>query len=98
MNAAAKDIKVNHRRQRRSAGWHLKHSYLETYDMTPAELAAKLDVSTQVVEQLITGELAITAAMAIKLGTVLETSPELWLNLQNAHALEQVRQSELISA
>lgn len=98
MNAAEKDIKVNHRRQRQSAGWHLKHSYLETYDMTPAELAAKLDVSTQVVEQIITGELAITAAMAIKLGTVLETSPELWLNLQNAHALEQVRQSELISA
>ncbi|MBE9063083.1 HigA family addiction module antitoxin [cf. Phormidesmis sp. LEGE 11477] len=98
MSAVVKKVTTNHRRQRQSAGWHLKHSYLDTYDMTPADLAAKLDVSTQVVEQLITGELAITAAMAIKLGTVLETSPELWLNLQNAHALEQVRQSELISA
>ncbi|MGB3787947.1 MAG: HigA family addiction module antitoxin [Phormidesmis sp.] len=98
MNAMAKDIEVNHKRQRQSAGWHLKHSYLDTYDMTPTDLAAKLDVSTQVVEQLITGELAITAAMAIKLGAMLETSPELWLNLQNAHALEQVRQHELISA
>lgn len=87
-----------HKRQRQSAGWHLQHSYLDTYNMTPADLAAKLDVSPEVVEQLISGELAITAAMAIKLGAVLETSPELWLNLQNAHALDQVRQAELATA
>ena len=86
-----------HTRKRQSAGWHLKHSYLDTYNLTDKELADKLDVSVQVVEQLISGELAITAAMAIKLGSALETSPELWLNLQNAHALEQVRQNELMS-
>ena len=84
-----------HKRQRRSAGWHLKHSYLDTYDMTAADLAIKLDVSPDVVEKIISGELAITADMAIKLGTALETSAELWLNLQNAHALDQVRQVEL---
>ncbi|MEO1394279.1 MAG: HigA family addiction module antitoxin [Cyanobacteria bacterium J06634_5] len=81
-----------HKRQRRSAGWHLKHSYLDTYEMTDSDLASKLGVSEQVVTQLISGELAITAKMAIKLGNALETSPELWLNLQNAHALEQVKQ------
>ncbi|MEL6902308.1 MAG: HigA family addiction module antitoxin [Cyanobacteria bacterium J06606_4] len=90
--------RATYKRQRRSAGWHLKHSYLDTYDMTPADLAAKLDVSPQVVEHLISGELAIMAAMAIKLGAALETSPELWLNLQNAHALDQVRQAELTTA
>ena len=89
---------TTHQRQRQSAGWHLQHSYLNTYAMTPADLAVKLDVSSQVVEQLISGELAITAAMAIKLGAALETSPELWLNLQNAHALDLVRQAELITA
>lgn len=87
-----------HKRQRQSAGWHLQHSYLETYEMSSADLAAKLDVSPEVVEQLISGELAITAAMALKLGAALETSPELWLNLQNAHALDQVRQSERMTA
>lgn len=80
-----------YKRQRQSAGWHLQHSYLDTYGMTPADLVTKLDVSPEVVEQLISGELAITAAMAVKLGTALETSPELWLNLQNARALDQVR-------
>ena len=80
-----------HKRQRQSAGWHLQHSYLDAYGMTPADLVTKLDVSPEVVEQLISGELVITAAMAVKLGTALETSPELWLNLQNAHALDQVR-------
>lgn len=87
-----------HKRQRQSAGWHLQHSYLDTYGIAPSDLAAQLDVSPQVVEQLISGELAITAAMAIKLGAALETSPELWLNLQNAHALDQVRQAELMTA
>lgn len=89
---------TTHQRQRRTAGWHLQHSYLNTYAMTPTDLAVKLDVSPQLVEQLISGELAITAAMAIKLGAALETSPELWLNLQNAHALDLVRQAELITA
>ena len=82
-------------RQRQSAGWHLKHSYLDTYGMTVADLAIKLDVSPDVVEKIISSELAITAEMAIKLGAALETSAELWLNLQNAHALDQVRQFEL---
>lgn len=87
-----------HKRQRKSAGWHLQHSYLDTYGMTPADLATKLDVLPEVVEQLISGELAITAAMALKLGAALETSPELWLTLQNAHALDYVRQAELMTA
>lgn len=87
-----------HKRKRQSAGWHLQHSYLDTYGMTPADLAIKLDVSPEVVEQLISGELAITAKMALKLGAALDTSPELWLNLQNAHALDQVRQAELMTA
>ncbi len=89
---------TSHKRQRKSAGWHLQHSYLDTYGTTPVDLATKLDISPEVVEQLIIGELAITAAMALKLGVVLETSPELWLNLQNAHALDQVRQAELMTA
>lgn len=87
-----------HKRKRQSAGWHLQHSYLDTYCMTPADLVDKLDVSPEVVEQLISSELAITAKMALKLGNALETSPELWLNLQNAHALDQVRQAELTTA
>lgn len=89
---------IIYKRQRQSAGWHLKHSYLETYEMTIPDLAVKLKVPDQVVEQLISGELAITADMAIKLGAALDTSPELWLNLQNAHALEQVKKSELTTA
>lgn len=89
------DKTSTHNRQRRSAGWHLKHSYLDTYDMTAADLASKLDISSEVVDQIISGELAITANMAIRLGNALETSAELWLNLQNAHALDQVRKAEL---
>ena len=89
---------TSHQRKRQSAGWHLQHSYLDTYGITPVDLADKLDVSPGVADQLITGELAITADMAIKLGVALETSPELWLNLQNAHALDQVRRAELMTA
>ena len=89
---------TQHKRQRRSAGWHLKHSYLDTYGMSNEALAAQLDISPQVVEQIISGELAITAEMAIKLGAALETSPELWLNLQNAHALDQVKKAEILTA
>lgn len=78
-----------HKRKRQSAGWHIQHSYLDTYGMTPADLAVKLDVSPEAVEQLISGELAISAKMAIKLGEALGTSSQLWLNLQNARAQEK---------
>ena len=72
-------------RQRRSAGWYLKHSHLYTYDTTAADLASKLDVSAEAVNQTISGELAITRDISIRLGNALETSTELWLNLQESN-------------
>ena len=30
---------TSHKRQRKSAGWHLQHSYLDTYGTIPVDLA-----------------------------------------------------------
>lgn len=56
------------------------------------DLAAAMGVSRLTVSQIINGKRAVTAEMAVRLGRVLDTSPEFWLNLQRAVDLHVARQ------
>ena len=55
--------------------------------MTQLELAEKMDVPIQRVNGIINGRRSITAETAILLGRVLKTTPEFWMNLQQAYEL-----------
>jgi addiction module HigA family antidote len=55
---------------------------LEELDMTASRVARALHVPTIRITQILNGERAITAGMALRLGQWLGTGPELWLNLQ----------------
>jgi len=55
--------------------------------MSQVDLARKMKVSLQRINTLINGKRDITAETAILLSRVLKTSPEFWMNLQNAHNL-----------
>ena len=59
--------------------------------MSQATLAKALGVSRFTVNQVLGGRRAVSAEMALRLGHVLDTSPELWLKLQAQGDLFEAR-------
>lgn len=66
---------------------------LESRGWTQADLAAILDRPIQFVSEIVTGKKEITRESAAQIGAALGTSPEFWLNLQDAYLLNQQGQS-----
>ncbi len=62
----------------------LEEEWLKPLEMTQTALADKMGVHVQVVNGIIQGRRAVTAKTALLLARVLDTTPEFWLNLQNA--------------
>lgn len=60
----------------------LKHDYIEPLDLTVSHLARTLGVSRKTVSKIVNERGSITADMALRLSQAFDTSPELWLNLQ----------------
>ena len=52
--------------------------------MTQTALAVKMGLLVQVVKGIVQGRRAVTAKTALLLARALGTTPEFWLNLQNA--------------
>ena len=67
-------------------GEHLA-AQLEALDMSAAELARRLKVSTNRLTQIINGQRAVTGDTALRLGHFFGTSAEFWLNLQKIYDL-----------
>ena len=59
--------------------------YLECYEMTPADLAACLDISEKEMDDILNGEALITAKVACGLSRVFEGPVHLWHNLQRGY-------------
>lgn len=73
-------------------GLIIQHDCLEPLGLTTA--ARPLGVSRQALNKVVTGQSAISADMALRLSKALDTRPELWLHLQSAYDLAQVKQRE----
>lgn len=67
----------------------LMDDYLGTVSI--AEAARRLDVSRVMLSRIRHGHATVTADMAVRLGDLFGTSAELWLGMQAAHDLWQVR-------
>ena len=63
-------------------GEMLREEYLPDLGLTVATLANAIGVSRQSVNELVRERRAVSAEMALRLGTLFRTSPEMWLNLQ----------------
>jgi addiction module HigA family antidote len=70
----------------------LLKEFLEPMNMSQVDLAEKMDVPIQRINTLINEKRGMSAETAILLGRVLKTSPEFWLNLQNACDLFEAEQ------
>ena len=65
-------------------GVFIARGLLKDYGFTQQQLADELGVSRRTVNQLVNSQRGVSADMALRLGKLTKTSPELWLNLQTA--------------
>ena len=71
-------------REPTSPGEILQEEFLSPLALTQKQLADHLDCDVKVINRIVNGRSALTAAMAMKLGAAFRTTPEFWLNAQKA--------------
>lgn len=72
-------------------GEYLALSYLQPLQISQAELAKRLGVSPSAVSRLVQEKADVSVDMAMRLGRVLDRSPESWLHMQIQHNLAAAR-------
>ncbi|HEY4326638.1 MAG TPA: HigA family addiction module antitoxin [Mucilaginibacter sp.] len=65
----------------------LKGLYLEPMEITITQAADRLGVARKTLSQLVNGHMGVSAEMAIRLSRALNTTPQLWLNMQQSYDL-----------
>ncbi len=68
-------------------GGIIKRHYLEHLCLTISEFSQKLGVSRKTLSKIINEHGSVTPDMALRLSKALDTTPELWLNLQQNYDL-----------
>ena len=80
-----------HQRRPTTPGEILAEEFLTPMHMTQRELAEHIGHDIKVINRIVKGRAAVTAAMALKLAATFETTPEFWLNAQKAVDLYDAR-------
>src|SRR3974390_258117 len=75
------------KRQPTHPGGIIKRQYLETLNLSVAEVADALKVSRKTLSKIVNERGAVTPDMALRLSKAFNTTPELWLNLQQTYDL-----------
>lgn len=65
----------------------LREEYLGPLDMSANRLAQAIGVPTNRVTEIVAERRAVTADTALRLAKAFDTTPEFWLNLQQAYDL-----------
>lgn len=79
-------------------GEMLALEFLEPYGLTQVELARRLEVPVQRINQIVNGRRGITPDTALRLARLFDTTPELWLNLQRTWDLYEALQAPAAAA
>lgn len=64
-------------------GAMLREEFLPDFGLSVAQLAQRLHVSRQTVNELVRERRAVSPEMALRLGRLFGTTPQYWLNLQH---------------
>ncbi len=75
------------KRKPRHPGALIKRQYLEPLEITNTQLAQILGVSRKTVSEIVNEQAGVSAIMALRLARAFQTTPELWLNLQQKYDL-----------
>lgn len=71
----------------------IKEDYLIPLSITVKDLAAVLGVSRKTLSKIVNEHGSITLDMALRLSRALDTTPDLWLNLQKNYDLWHAEQN-----
>jgi addiction module HigA family antidote len=88
---------IPNNRQPTHPGEILLEEFLKPLTITQVAFASHIGVPTQRVNEVIRGKRGVTPESAWLFGQALGTSPEFWLNLQNAHDLVKARPERQVS-
>ncbi len=75
---------TNRRRKPTTPGEILREEFLIPLGLTQKRLADHLGCDVKVVNRIVNGRSSVTAEMALKLGAAFRTTPEFWINAQQA--------------
>lgn len=64
---------------------------MDALNLSSAELARAINVPANRISQIVSGKRNISADTALRLGKLLSTGPQFWLNLQMAYELDLTR-------
>ncbi len=70
-------------------GFIVKRSLIESTDFTVTQAAKMLGVGRVTLSKLINGKSGISPEMAVRLSIVLNTTSEMWMNMQSMYDLAQ---------
>jgi len=76
-------------------GLTVRHDCLEPLGLSVTEGAKVLGVTRQALNNLVNGKAGISPEMAVRLSKAFGASPEMWLQLQMAYDLAQVRRQKI---
>jgi len=65
----------------------IKEVYLDQLELTVTKAARALDVTRKTLSSIINGKSGISPAMAIRLSKAFNTTPQLWMNMQQSYDL-----------
>lgn len=74
-------------------GEMLLEEFLKPLGLTQVSAADQMGISLNRLNELIRGKRGVTADTALRLATLLKTSPEFWMNLQAAWDLYQAKRA-----
>lgn len=72
------------RRKPTTPGEILAEEFIKPLGMTQKQLADHIGCDVKVINRIVNGRSAVTAQVALKLAATFKTSPEFWLNAQEA--------------
>lgn len=89
---------IPNRRTTTHPGEVLREEFLRPLGMTQTELARKLAIPVNRVNEIVRGKRGVTADTAWKLARLFRCSPEFWMNLQTQYDLSLARPSRTRAA
>jgi addiction module HigA family antidote len=79
-------------REPTTPGEILDEEFLKPLDLTQKQLADHIGCDVKVINRIINSRSSVSAEMAVKLASAFRTSPEFWLNAQQAVDVYKARQ------
>ncbi len=86
--------KITKQRKPTAPGVILKEEFLLPLQISQAEASRAMSIPYQRLNELVRGQRSLTASTALKLAQYLNTTPQFWMNLQNAVNLYETENKE----